>query len=58
MPVAPADTGSALLGGRRLVLASGSPRRRQLLALLGVDFNVVPPEIDETPRTDEAARDW
>jgi len=30
-----------------LVLASGSPRRAQLLAMLGLDFEVVPPEIDE-----------
>jgi nucleoside triphosphate pyrophosphatase len=49
--------GLALLGDRSLVLASGSPRRRQLLALLGVDFTVLPPEIDETPGPDEAARD-
>ncbi len=49
--------GLALLGDRSLVLASGSPRRRQLLALLGVDFTVVPPEIDETPGPDEAAAD-
>lgn len=30
-----------------LVLASGSPRRRELLAFLGVDFIVHPAEIDE-----------
>lgn len=32
-----------------LVLASRSPRRRQLLAQLGVDVSVVPADIDETP---------
>ncbi len=32
-----------------LVLASGSPRRRELLALLGVDFIVDPSGADETP---------
>jgi septum formation protein len=47
----------ALLGDRALVLASASPRRRELLALLGVDFTVVAPAIDETPRPAEAAAD-
>ena len=32
----------------RLVLASGSPRRRELLARLGLDFEVVAPDVDET----------
>jgi septum formation protein len=31
----------------RLILASASPRRRELLARLGVPFTVVPSEIDE-----------
>lgn len=31
----------------RLILASASPRRRALLACLGLPFDVVPPEIDE-----------
>jgi len=35
------------------VLASGSPRRRQLLAELGLRFEVRPPDIDETPRPHE-----
>ena len=39
----------AALSGRRIVLASGSPRRRELLALLGIAFDVVPADIDETP---------
>jgi septum formation protein len=34
---------------RDLVLASGSPRRRQLLELIGLKFSVVPANIDETP---------
>lgn len=33
----------------RLVLASGSPRRRELLAGLGLDFSVRPVDLDETP---------
>ena len=32
----------------RLVLASGSPRRRELVALLGLPFEVVPAEVDES----------
>lgn len=32
-----------------IVLASGSPRRRQLLALAGAPFTVIVPHIDETP---------
>ncbi len=39
--------------GRELVLASASPRRRELLAGLGVMFTVCPADIDETPRASE-----
>lgn len=39
-----------------LILASASPRRRELLASLGVDFRVVIPEIDETPQPGEKPR--
>lgn len=38
----------------RLVLASASPRRRELLARLGVDFEVRPVDADETPLPGEA----
>ena len=38
---------------RHLILASGSPRRRQLLELIGVKFEVAPADIDETPLPDE-----
>jgi len=31
-----------------IVLASGSPRRRQLLDMIGLDFRVVPPDVDES----------
>jgi len=37
----------------RLVLASASPRRRELLARLGRPFEVRPTEADETPRPGE-----
>ena len=32
---------------RRLILASASPRRRELLALLGLPFEVAPSRVDE-----------
>ena len=38
-----------------LVLASGSPRRRELLAGWGATFDVRPPEVDETPLPGEGA---
>jgi len=38
----------------RLVLASASPRRRDLLARLGLEFEVRPTACDETPRPGEA----
>ncbi|HUG98414.1 MAG TPA: Maf family protein [Gammaproteobacteria bacterium] len=41
-----------------LVLASGSPRRLQLLASLGLECEVAPVEIDETPRAGEAPADY
>ena len=40
----------------RLVLASSSPFRRQLLAQLQVPFTVVVPDIDETVRAQEEAQ--
>ena len=39
----------------RLILASGSPRRRELLAGLGVVPTVRPVDIDESPRDGESA---
>lgn len=42
----------------RLVLASGSPRRRELLGNLGLDFEVRPVDLDETPRPGEPAEDY
>ncbi|MDF7806867.1 Maf family protein [Pontiellaceae bacterium B12219] len=40
----------------KLVLASASPRRRELLASLGLEFEIRSPDIDETPRPDEPPR--
>ena len=42
---------------RRLVLASASPRRRDLLETLGLAFEVRPVDVDETPLADEAPTD-
>jgi septum formation protein len=36
-------------GTLTLVLASGSPRRRELLARLGLEMTVTAPDVDETP---------
>jgi septum formation protein len=37
----------------QLLLASGSPRRRELLTQIGVPFSLLSADIDETPQTDE-----
>ncbi len=38
----------------RIVLASSSPRRRHMLELLGLDFVVAVPDVDETPQPGES----
>jgi len=40
--------------GLKLVLASASPRRRELLAGAGLEFEVRPADIDETPHPAES----
>lgn len=42
----------------RLILASSSPRRRELLAQLGLRFDIVKPDIDETRRAAEDLVDY
>jgi septum formation protein len=44
--------------GPDLVLASASPRRRELLERVGLTLRVSAPDIDETPREGEAAGDY
>src|SRR5439155_24267793 len=39
----------------RLVLASASPRRRELLGWLGIDFVIDAADVDERPRPGESA---
>ena len=41
-----------------LVLASGSPRRRQLLEMLGLSFRVVGPQVDETRKPSEVPHQY
>ena len=38
----------------RLILASGSPRRRELLSAVGMPFRVLPSGVDETPLPGES----
>ena len=42
---------------RKLILGSTSPYRRELLTRLRLPFDVVPPEVDETPQPAEAPAD-
>ena len=42
----------------RLILASSSPRRRQLLSGLGLRFDIIKPQIDESRRAGEAPMDY
>lgn len=41
----------------RVILASSSPFRRELLLRLGIPFDAVSPDIDESPRPGERARE-
>jgi len=41
-----------------LLLASASPRRRELLERVGLTLRLVAPDIDESPREGEAAADY
>ncbi len=50
---------SAAQKSKRLVLASASPRRRELIARLGIEPDAISPaEIDETPFKAELPRDY
>lgn len=40
------------LTGRQITLASGSPRRREIMEMLGLTFEVRPSNLDEDARTD------
>ena len=49
----PLPEGEGFYNMMNLVLASQSPRRKELLAVLGYPFTVVPSSIDETPKPGE-----
>jgi septum formation protein len=50
----PADPRTTPIGDTApIVLASGSPRRSEILTMLGLEFEIVRPDIDERPRGDE-----
>ncbi len=42
----------------RLVLASGSPRRKELLGFLGLPFDIRPADLNETPHLGEQAEPY
>ncbi|MBA4764658.1 MAG: septum formation protein Maf [Erythrobacter sp.] len=47
------------MGSPKLILASASPRRRELIARLGLTPDAInPADIDETPAKDELPRDY
>ncbi|MCF6252606.1 MAG: Maf family nucleotide pyrophosphatase [Methylococcaceae bacterium] len=43
---------------KQLVLASASPRRKELLDQIGVSYTVYPVDIDETPKQSEIPQDY
>ena len=45
---------SILAGVQRIVLASASPRRAELLTAAGIDFEAMPAHLDETPHAGES----
>jgi len=47
-----------MLKSRSFILASSSPRRRELLARAGLDFEVIPPRVRERAREGEGALDF
>lgn len=52
-------TAAPASAGLRLVLGSGSPRRRELLAQIGITpDDIRAPDIDETPASGELPRDY
>ena len=47
-----------MLKNRNFILASSSPRRRELLARVGLDFEVIEPQVRERAREGEGALDF
>ena len=36
---------------KKIILASASPRRRELLAQIGLEFTVMPSDVEENPES-------
>jgi septum formation protein len=49
---------SGMTNAPKLILASNSPRRKQLLSLTGWEFEVHPGDVDESLQVDEEPRDY
>jgi septum formation protein len=47
------DVFAPIITPMRIILASASPRRAELLSAAGFDFDVVPADVDETPHENE-----
>ncbi|MEG0874182.1 MAG: nucleoside triphosphate pyrophosphatase [Clostridiales bacterium] len=43
---------------KKIILASASPRRKEILANLGLDFTIAPANIDETPMAEEEPQSY
>ncbi|EKO3487223.1 Maf-like protein [Vibrio fluvialis] len=46
------------MNNRKLILASGSPRRRELLSQLGYQFEILVPNVEESQQSDENAAQY
>ena len=53
-----AVTGKLGAMAQPLVLASQSPRRKELLEILGIPFTIVTPNVDETPHAGERPHEY
>ena len=40
----------------RMILASSSPRRKELLGIAGFTFEIIRPDVDETPKRGKIPR--
>jgi septum formation protein len=43
---------------QKLYLASNSPRRKELLSLIGWEYNLLPAQVDETPQSNEDGMEY
>jgi septum formation protein len=49
----PRSKGKTIMAGTRLILASASPRREEMLRLLGLRFSILHSDVDEAPSPGE-----